>query len=103
MRPTISRLAGWLLLADGLYQRAADNPTSLVHHPDPVSADEPPTACNRCSEFGRRRAATAAEALLAHLGERLARYKIPRHIAFVAALPISAAGKILRRELRKRQ
>ncbi len=43
-----------------------------------------------------------AEALLAHLGEHLARYKIPRYIEFIAALPISAAGKILRRELRER-
>jgi fatty-acyl-CoA synthase len=44
-----------------------------------------------------------AEALLAHLGEHLARYKIPRHVEFVTALPISAAGKVLRRALRERQ
>ncbi|HRD67055.1 MAG TPA: long-chain fatty acid--CoA ligase [Candidatus Competibacter sp.] len=44
-----------------------------------------------------------AEDLLAHLGEQLARYKIPRHVEFLAALPISAAGKVLRRELRERQ
>ncbi len=43
-----------------------------------------------------------AEALLTHLGEHLARYKIPRQVEFVAALPISAAGKVLRRELRSR-
>jgi fatty-acyl-CoA synthase len=43
---------------------------------------------------------TSAEELLAHLGDRLARYKIPRHIEFVASLPMSAAGKVLRRELR---
>lgn len=41
----------------------------------------------------------AAE-LLAHLGEQLARYKVPHQIEWVAALPISAAGKVLRRELR---
>ena len=46
--------------------------------------------------------AASVEELLAHLGEQLARYKIPRHIEFVTALPISAAGKVLRRELRKR-
>ena len=44
----------------------------------------------------------SAEALLAHLGDRLARYKIPRHVEFLTALPISAAGKVLRRELRER-
>ncbi len=44
---------------------------------------------------------TSAEELLAHLGDQLARYKIPRHVEFVASLPISAAGKVLRRELRE--
>jgi len=41
-----------------------------------------------------------AEELLAYLGDQLARYKIPRYLAFLPALPISAAGKVLRRELR---
>ncbi len=39
------------------------------------------------------------DALFAHMQHYLAGYKVPRHIAFVAALPISAAGKILKREL----
>lgn len=42
----------------------------------------------------------SAEELLAHLGDSLARYKIPRQVEFVASLPISPAGKVLRRELR---
>jgi fatty-acyl-CoA synthase len=42
----------------------------------------------------------SAEELLAHLADCLARYKIPRQIEFVASLPISPAGKVLRRELR---
>ena len=46
--------------------------------------------------------AASVEELLTHLGEQLARYKIPRHVEFVTALPISAAGKVLRRELRER-
>ena len=41
-----------------------------------------------------------AEELLAYLGDQLARYKIPRYLAFLPALPISAAGKVLRLELR---
>ncbi|MEM8836941.1 MAG: AMP-binding protein [Pseudomonadota bacterium] len=36
-----------------------------------------------------------------HCRERLAAYKVPRHIAFIDELPKSNVGKILRRELRK--
>jgi fatty-acyl-CoA synthase len=43
--------------------------------------------------------ATEAE-LLAHLQNHLARYKVPKRVVFVDALPISGAGKILKRELR---
>ncbi|MCC6553309.1 MAG: long-chain fatty acid--CoA ligase [Polyangiaceae bacterium] len=40
--------------------------------------------------------------LLDHCRGRLARYKVPRSVAFVDALPLSPAGKILKRELRAR-
>ncbi|HEY8380041.1 MAG TPA: AMP-binding protein, partial [Nannocystis sp.] len=43
--------------------------------------------------------ATEAE-LLAACRERLARYKIPKSVVFLDALPLSPAGKILKRELR---
>lgn len=33
--------------------------------------------------------------------ERIALYKYPRHIDFLAALPMTATGKILKKELRK--
>jgi fatty-acyl-CoA synthase len=46
-------------------------------------------------------AATEAD-LLDHCRGRLARYKVPRSVVFVDALPLSAAGKILKRELRER-
>jgi long-chain acyl-CoA synthetase len=42
-----------------------------------------------------------AEALAEHVGERLARFKRPRRIWFVEALPKTAAGKVRRLELRK--
>jgi fatty-acyl-CoA synthase len=44
--------------------------------------------------------ATEAE-LIEHCRSRLARYKVPRSVVFMEVLPISAAGKILKRELRK--
>ncbi|HLO33362.1 MAG TPA: long-chain fatty acid--CoA ligase [Anaerolineales bacterium] len=40
------------------------------------------------------------EALLKLMTERLAKYKVPKSVTFMDALPISAAGKILKRELR---
>ncbi|WNG13486.1 long-chain fatty acid--CoA ligase [Cystobacter fuscus] len=40
--------------------------------------------------------------LLEYLRGRVARYKVPRQVECVASLPMSAAGKILKRELRER-
>jgi long-chain acyl-CoA synthetase len=39
--------------------------------------------------------------LIAFCKERIARYKVPKSIRFVADLPKTPQGKILRRELRK--
>ncbi|MCB9153987.1 MAG: long-chain fatty acid--CoA ligase [Caldilineae bacterium] len=39
--------------------------------------------------------------LIAHMQANLARYKVPRSVHFLPELPISAAGKILKRELRE--
>ena len=38
---------------------------------------------------------------MSYCRERLAHYKVPRKIGFVSEYPISPAGKVLRRELRK--
>ncbi|QSQ21193.1 long-chain fatty acid--CoA ligase [Pyxidicoccus parkwayensis] len=42
----------------------------------------------------------SSEALLEHLRGRVARFKVPKRVDVVERLPISAAGKILKRELR---
>lgn len=39
--------------------------------------------------------------LLAYLADHLARYKVPKSIEFLESLPISGAGKILKRELKE--
>ena len=41
-----------------------------------------------------------AEALIAHCREQIAGYKCPRTVEFRSALPLSAAGKLLKHELR---
>jgi fatty-acyl-CoA synthase len=43
-----------------------------------------------------------AEDLISYLGQRLAGYKIPKRVEVLAELPISGAGKILKRELAER-
>ena len=40
------------------------------------------------------------EEVIKHCGEKLAKYKVPRMVEFVGALPKSGVGKILRKELR---
>lgn len=61
------------------------------------------------ADFGQRLRAYAVRApgtgitdeeLIAYLRERLARYKLPREIVFVAEIPRTPTGKVLRRRLR---
>lgn len=47
-------------------------------------------------------AAATADELITHARSQLAKYKTPKGVAFVDALPRNAAGKVLKRELRQR-
>jgi acyl-CoA synthetase (AMP-forming)/AMP-acid ligase II len=42
----------------------------------------------------------APDDLIAHCGERLARFKVPKEVTLLAALPRNPSGKVLKRELR---
>ncbi|BBZ68916.1 hypothetical protein MPRS_00090 [Mycobacterium paraseoulense] len=42
------------------------------------------------------------ESIREHCRELIAGYKVPRSMEFVTELPISGAGKVLKRELRER-
>jgi acyl-coenzyme A synthetase/AMP-(fatty) acid ligase len=43
--------------------------------------------------------ALTADAVQAHIAERLGRHFVPREVAFVASLPRNATGKLLRSQL----
>jgi fatty-acyl-CoA synthase len=47
-------------------------------------------------------AAATPEELMAHMQSHLARYKVPRRVEILDALPLSGMGKILKRDLRAR-
>ena len=55
-----------------------------------------------CAVVALRPSASAtADELIAHCRTRLARYKTPKYVVFVDALPRNAAGKVLKRTLRE--
>ncbi len=78
-----------------LYQHPAVHMCAVFGLPDP-----------KWGEVGKacvvlKPAATATEEeLLKFMSDRLAKYKVPKSVSFMDALPISGAGKILKRELR---
>jgi len=80
-----------------LYQHPAVHMCAVIGLPDP-----------KWGEVGKacvvlKPGATAGEdELLKFMTDRLAKYKVPKSVAFMDVLPISAAGKILKRELRDR-
>ena len=47
-------------------------------------------------------AKTDSEELIDHVREQLGGYKAPKTVAFVDELPLSAVGKVLRRQVREK-
>jgi fatty-acyl-CoA synthase len=78
-----------------LYQHPAVHMCAVIGLPDP-----------KWGEIGKacvvlKPGNTVSEAeLLEFMAARLAKYKVPKSVALLEALPISAAGKILKRELK---
>ncbi len=80
-----------------LYRHPAVHQCAVIGVPDPKWG-EVGKACVVLAPG----AAAAEDELLDYLRAHLAGFKVPRSVAFLDALPISAAGKILKRELRER-
>lgn len=79
-----------------LYTHPAVAECAVVGVPDPAWGE-----VGRAFVVLRPGAAAAADELRQHLRARLAGFKVPKTVEFRAALPKSAAGKILKRELRQ--
>ncbi len=78
-----------------LYQHPAVHMCAVIGLPDPKWG-EVGKACVVIKPGN----STRAEELLEFMAARLAKYKVPKSAVCMEALPISAAGKILKRELR---
>lgn len=78
-----------------LYQHPAVYMCAVVGLPDPKWGE----VGLACVVLNQGVTATPEELLL-FLSERLAKYKVPKRVELLPSLPISAAGKIIKRELR---
>lgn len=80
----------------------------LYEHPDVLEAAVVGTPDDRWGEVPKafvalkEGASAGADELLEHCRSRLARFKTPRAVEFVDALPRNPSGKVLKRELRER-
>jgi long-chain acyl-CoA synthetase len=83
---------------NALYEHAAVKEVAVVGVPDERWGEVPKAFV--VLEDG---AELDEDALTAHVAQRIARYKLPKHFAAVSALPRTASGKVLRRELRDRE
>jgi fatty-acyl-CoA synthase len=79
-----------------LYQHSAVHMCAVIGLPDPKWGE----VGKACVVLKPGQSVTEDE-LLKFMTNRLAKYKVPKSVSLMQALPISAAGKILKRELRE--
>ncbi len=80
-----------------LYRHPAVHQCAVIGVPDPQWGE-----VGKACVVLKPGAQVSAEELLTFLRDYLATYKVPKSVVFLDALPVSAAGKILKRELRER-
>jgi len=80
-----------------LYQHPAVHMCAVIGLPDPKWG-EAGKACVVLTPG----VTTTEDELLQFMADRLARYKVPKSVSLLPELPISAAGKILKRELKQK-
>ncbi len=95
-----------LFISGGENVYPAEIAAALDDHPDVAACAVTGVPDARWGEVGlaavvlREGARLGADDVRAFLKERLARYKVPKHVRFLDALPVSGAGKVLTRQLR---
>jgi long-chain acyl-CoA synthetase len=95
-----------LILSGGVNIYPAEIEQALAEHPDVVDSAVFGLPDERMGQQvfalveARPSSGLTEEALVAHLGDRLARYKLPRRVEFVDELPREPSGKVLKRRLR---
>ena len=77
-----------------LYLHTAVDMCAVVGMPDPKWGE-----VGKAFIVLKKGVETTEEELMRHMHHHLAGYKVPRGIQFVNSLPISGAGKILKRQL----
>jgi fatty-acyl-CoA synthase len=87
-----------LEIEGALYEHPAIAQCAVIGIPDPKWGET-----GKAFAVLKPGAVATAEELLAHLRTRLARYKVPKAVELLEELPLSPAGKILKRELARRQ
>ncbi|HUO87519.1 MAG TPA: long-chain fatty acid--CoA ligase [Thermoanaerobaculia bacterium] len=96
-----------MIISGGVNVYPAEIEAELVAHPEVEDAAVVGVPDERWGEVGvafvvpRPGGELTSERLEAHLGERLARFKVPRDYRFVEALPRTAYGKVVKAELRR--
>jgi acetyl-CoA synthetase len=88
-------------IEDCLAGHAAVGMAAVVGLPDEVRGEAVTAFCVLVPGFEGDRAALA-ETLAARVRERVAAHAAPRRVEFVEALPLTATGKIMRREVKRR-
>jgi fatty-acyl-CoA synthase len=79
-----------------LYQHTAVHMCAVIGLPDPKWGE-----VGKACVVLKPDTSAMEEELIQFMADRLAKYKVPKSVTFMDALPISAAGKILKRELRE--
>ncbi|HVS03402.1 MAG TPA: long-chain fatty acid--CoA ligase [Thermoanaerobaculia bacterium] len=96
-----------MIISGGVNVYPAEIEAQLLLHPQVEDAAVVGVADATWGEVGvafvvpRPGAALSPDALADHLGERLARFKLPKRYRFVDALPRTAYGKVVKAELRR--